>query len=208
MTKPELNPNDAIYVSKKNFQRKQNVVNGLSNNLSNIVDGRPGPITTLVLYLADTFISLCLRFFYNIIKICTFSFDWVNNMLFGNFKGILPTSTTTKGKVISLKFFRYIMTVLIPPFGILLNKGLYGWFSALVCIIITYVNYLAGIVYAFVVTSRNRYADQYENLQLKKAMDTNAEVESDKPVDTSAFVGTVGFITLFGLVIYGTLLVF
>ena len=124
MTKPELNPNDAIYVSKKNFQRKQNVVNGLSNNLSNIVDGRPGPITTLVLYLADTFISLCLRFFYNIIKICTFSFDWVNNMLFGNFKGILPTSTTTKGKVISLKFFRYIMTVLIPPFGILLNKGL------------------------------------------------------------------------------------
>ena len=43
-----------------------------------------------------------------------------------------------------------------------------GGFQYLVCLLLTYVNYLAGIIYAFVITTNNRYADQYEAYRIKK----------------------------------------
>ena len=61
------------------------------------------------------------------------------------------------------------MNVLMPPFGIMLSKGMYGWFSILVCVLLTYIHYLAGIIYAFIITMHNRYADQYEQYQIKKS---------------------------------------
>ena len=88
----------------------------------------------------------------------------------------------------------------MPPFGVLLSKGLYGWFNILVCVIITYINFIAGIVYAFVITSRNRYADQYEEREIAIALDKNPEV--DAIADAGALMSTVGFVALFGFVIY------
>ena len=87
---------------------------------------------------------------------------------------------------------------MMPPFGVFLNKGIYGWFSVLVCIIITYVNFMAGIIYAFVITARNRYADQYEAYQLLKAMDDpNNQTIQGTITDSSALLGTCGFCILF-----------
>ena len=124
------------------------------------------------------------------------------NMFYANFHGIIPSSLTG-GAVISMRFFRYLFTVLMPPFGILLSKGVYGWFSILVCIIITYVNYMAGIVYAFVLTSRNRYADQYEAKNIKDALaQTDNETLEEAIEDSTALFGTCGFTLLIGLVFY------
>ena len=188
---------DYIYVSNKHWARKQKILNG-DDKLSKIA-GRPGPITGLILSLADTVITLFLKLMFNLLSISTYAFEWVNNITFGNFAGLIPSSLT-KGKVISMKFFRYIMTVLMPPFGVLLSKGLYGWFNILVCVIITYVNFIAGIVYAFVITSHNRYADQYEDREISIALSKNPEV--DAIADAGALMSTVGFVALFGLVIY------
>ena len=63
--------------------------------------------------------------------------------------------------------------------------------------------FFAGIVYAFVITARNRYADQYEKKSLKDAMNDNNNSNVEETInDFSALYGTFGFITLMGFVLY------
>lgn len=193
-------PNDYNYVSIKNWRRKINVNSG-SDKLSNLI-GRPGPLTGFVIGIIDIIVTLAVKLGVNMFTICKIAFEWIYNLIFGNFRGIIPTSITG-GTVISLKFFRYTMTVLMPPFGVLLSKGIYGWFNIIICMVITYVNFFAGIVYAFVITARNRYADQYEKKSLKDAMNDNNNSNVEETVnDFSALYGTFGFITLMGFVLY------
>ena len=202
MSTPSKPVDDYNYVSAKNWQRKYNIQNK-NDKLSKLI-GRPGVITGVVVTLFDMIVTFILKIVFNLMKIATVAFDWVYNILFGNFSGIIPIpQEILGGTVISLKYFRYILTVLMPPFGILLAKGLYGWFSILVCIIITYVNYMAGIVYAFVLTSRNRYADQYEAKNIKDALaQTDNETLEEAIEDSTALFGTCGFTLLIGLVFY------
>ena len=185
-------PNDYIFVSKKNWARKKNIQDGQGDQLTQLV-GRPGPITGIMLSIVDMITTLFIKLMVILLQISTIAFDWVNNMIFGNFKSIIP-SALKKGTVISLKWFRYAMTVLMPPFGVFLSKGVYGWFNILVCIVLTYMNYLLGIVYAFVITMRNRYADQYEDNQMIKALAANPPAQ--QIADINALIGTVGFVVI------------
>jgi len=192
-------PDDFTYVSKKHWHRKQNVEN--NEQLPGML-GRPGPITGIVLYIIDILLYFILRFVFFIFDITHYSFKWIYNMIFGNFTGIIPKSVAdlSNGKAISTKFFRYTMNVLMPPFGIFLSKGIYGWFSILVCLLLTYVNYMAGIIYTFVVTTNNRYADQYEANELDKYNKKVNQEEIDK--DISAFVSSIAFFLIIGVVFY------
>ena len=195
-----IDPADYNYVSKKNYARKLNILKG-NDAIANFI-GRPGPVTGFVIAIVDTIVTLMLKFFLNLFSLSTKGFLWLYNILFGNFKGIIPSSVSG-GAVVSMRFFRYLMTVIMPPFGILLSKGLYGWFSILVCIIITYINYLAGIIYAFVLTSRNRYADQYEFKRVNDALaEKDNQTLTEAVVDSGAILGTCGFIILLGLIFY------
>ena len=193
-------PNDYVFVSNKNWARKDKYIKS-SDDISQLL-GRPGPVTGMIIGIIDVIVTLILKFSANMLTICTTGFQWLYNIIFVNFNGIIPSSLSG-GAVVSLRFFRYMMTVIMPPFGILLSKGLYGWFSIIVCIIITYVNYLAGIVYAFVLTSRNRYADQYEAKNIK---DELAKKDNQTLVaavtDTTALFGTCGFVLLLGFVMF------
>lgn len=189
-------PEDYIYVSKKHWARKTNVEN--NDQLGGII-GRPGLITGLVVSIVDIIVYLILRFTFYIFDITQYAFKWINNITFGNFQGIIPKSLG-KGKVISTKFFRYIMNVLMPPFSIMLSKGIYGWFNILICMLLTYVHFLAGIIYAFIITSQNRYADQYEMYQLKKFEKIYPPQEAEE--DIKAFASTIGFIVLIVVVFY------
>lgn len=190
-------PDDYIFVSNKNYYRKQQIQNGNGNTIQEAV-GRPGPITGIVLAIIDAITNFVIRISLLLLQISSLAFDFTYNLIFGNFNGIIPSSLK-KGKVISLKWFRYAMTVMMPPFGVFLNKGVYGWFNVLVCLLLTYINYLLGIVYAFVITMRNRYADQYEDRQMIIALANNPPAESD--ADMSALLGSLAFVLiLFGAI--------
>jgi uncharacterized membrane protein YqaE (UPF0057 family) len=193
-------PNDYNYVSVKNFLRKQKIERG-GNSLDNII-GRPGPITGYVYVIIDMATSLFIKVIINIANISQIAFDYMYNLMFGAFNGFIPSSAVG-GTVLSLKYFRYLITVLMPPFGLLATKGLYGWFSVLVCIIITYINYMAGIIYAFVLTSRNRYADQYEAHAIAEALgDSNNQTLDETLTDSTALIGTCGFVIVLGIIFY------
>lgn len=186
-------PDDYIFVSNKNYYRKQQVQSGDGNILQQAI-GRPGPITGIVLSAIDAITGFIIRFTLLLLQISSFAFDFTYNLIFGNFNGIIPSSLK-QGKVVSMKWFRYAMTVMMPPFGVFLNKGIYGWFNILVCIILTYINYLLGIVYAIVITMRNRYADQYEDKQMQIAIANNPPAQAQ--ADINALVGSLGFVIIF-----------
>jgi uncharacterized membrane protein YqaE (UPF0057 family) len=190
-------PDDYIFVSNKNYYRKQQVQNGNGNILQQAI-GRPGPITGIVLSAIDAITGLIIRLSILLLQISSLAFDFTYNLIFGNFNGIIPSSLK-KGKVVSMKWFRYTMTILMPPFGVFLNKGIYGWFNILVCIILTYIHYLLGIVYAIVITVRNRYADQYEDKQMKIALANNPPEQVK--ADINALVGSLVFV----IILFGTI---
>ena len=183
-------PDDYMFVSKKNWMRKKKIQDGDADNLTKLV-GRPGPITGIVLSLVDMVSTFFIRIFIILLQITSIAFDWVNNLIFGNLKGIIPNEIQ-KGAVVSLKWFRYAMTILMPPAGVFLSKGIYGWFNIIVCIVITYINFIAGIIYAFVITMRNRYADQYEIQSYSSAI-KKAYPLSEAKADLNALFSTIGF---------------
>lgn len=190
-------PDNYIFVSNKNYYRKQQVQNGNSNILQQAI-GRPGPITGIVLSALDAIIGLIIRFSLLLLQISSLAYDFTYNIIFGNFNGIIPSSIK-QGKVVSMKWFRYIMTLLLPPFGVFLNKGIYGWFNILVCMILTYIHYLLGIIYAIVITIRNRYADQYEDKQMEIALANNPPAQAQ--ADINALIGSLAFVfILFGAI--------
>jgi uncharacterized membrane protein YqaE (UPF0057 family) len=182
-------PSDYTFVSKKNWLRKSKIQDGDTDQLTKLV-GRPGPITGIILSLLDAITTLFIRFMLLLLQISTIAFDWVMNLIFGNFSAIIPNELK-KGKVISLKWFRYAMTIMMPPFGVFLSKGVYGWFNIIVCTVLTYINFLLGIVYAFVITMRNRYADQYEDNAIIQALAKNPPEEAK--ADINALIGSIGF---------------
>lgn len=185
-------PDDYIFVSNKNYARKQRIHDGNGDVLQKAI-GRPGPITGIVLSALDAITTLLIRLSLLLLQISSLAFDFTHNYIFGNFNGIIPSSLKT-GKVVSLKWFRYAMTVMMPPFGVFLNKGMYGWFNILVCCILTYINYLLGIIYAFVICMRNRYADQYEDRQMMVALANNPPKEAQ--ADINALMGSVVFLII------------
>jgi NAD/NADP transhydrogenase beta subunit len=70
--------------------------------------------------------------------------------------------------------------------------------------ILCYFHYIVGIVYAFVVTHNNRYADRYEDKEVERIARIKAEVkkeDDETPTDIAFYIGLViGVFTFVGLI--------
>lgn len=136
-------------------------------------------------------------------------FEFVHNMFLGGFQGIFPgvaqqvegeTVSAFAGTCISYKFLRHFLTLISPPVGVFLGKGLKGYMTILIAFFLTYIHFLLGVIYAFVVTSRCRYADYYEKRESKIYERVNKKLkEQDKNL---SYQETIGLGALFGLVIF------
>ena len=191
-------PDDYTYVSKKNWARKKIIQDGDADQLTKLV-GRPGPVTGIVLSLFDMISTFFIKITVILLQITSISFDWMNNLIFGNLKGLIPNEVT-KGAVISLRWMRYSITVMMPPMGVFFSKGIYGWFNIIICTILTYMNFLVGIIYAFIITMNNRYADQYGKQAYASAI-INNPIE-DAVGDIYLLIYTICFILLIAFVIF------
>ena len=62
-----------------------------------------------------------------------------------------------------------------------------------------YVNYGLGIVYAFVITADNRYADRHEHAEIQRIKELQFKYRTDEGVEEDAWAlfGTFMFIALF-----------
>lgn len=141
------------------------------NNMSSIVNNS-GPIGYILILFLDKVIEII----YDLVK-PTFRLFWegvdvIQNATFGEFGGLLNIAATkTDGSCYTFRPFRLALTILTPPIGVFLSKGVKGWFSMIITVIICYFNYFIGIIYAIVITMNSKYADKYEMLQYQRTVE-------------------------------------
>ena len=75
--------------------------------------------------------------------------------------------------VIRYNFIRYLITILMPPLGIFMSKGLYGWVTILLSIMLMYISYPVGIIYGMIISFNSYYSDFYQET-------TEAEIENGR----------------------------
>lgn len=95
------------------------------------------------------------------------TFLFVYDLLFSEFRGVFA-GKEKDGDCYNSSIFRYTITILVPPVGIFLAKGIYGWPSILISVMLTFYHIFPGIIYALVVTYNSRYADRYQQRELER----------------------------------------
>ena len=186
-----------VYVSKRHYRRKQKIEDKQRQDMKKEMENS-GIIALIMMYVWDVFVELIVGFVFDVFDIMFFSFDYTYTQLFGNYSGVFPDAEKY-GMMFDYKTFRYIITLVHPPVGVLMGKGMFGWFNILVCLVLCYVNYAAGIIYAFLITVDNRYADRYERVDVRRVRSMQNEVRTDEEEKKSrhALLGTTIFVVLF-----------
>ena len=164
-------------------RRKMRSNDNRDHRVAKIMAGS-GPIAMIMITMLDFMIDIVVEVGMKLSKIALDGFDYVYSGLLGNYQGIFPgyggyseykesgkTYVQKYGTCFSYQFLRYTLTLITPPVGVFMGKGIKGWFSILLCVLLCYINYFVGMIYAFVITSRNRYADRYGKREAKKYTD-------------------------------------
>lgn len=198
-------PGTNVYVSKRHYRRKQQIEDKQRQQMKKEMQNS-GIIALIMMYVWDMFVELVVGFVFDIFDIMFFAFDYTYTQLFGNYTGVFP-GAEKYGMMFSYKTIRYIITLVLPPVGVFMGKGLFGWFNILVCLALCYVNYVAGIIYAFLVTADNRYADRFERVDVNRVHDMQTKVRTDEEEKNSryALLGTMMFILIMIITIIGFL---
>jgi uncharacterized membrane protein YqaE (UPF0057 family) len=177
---------------KKNEDKKKSVANG------------GGPIGKIFIFLIkDIFIDGLLIGFYNTaIDIFNEGFAFVDEMFFSDFKGVLAGKfKSKKGTCFEYTYFRYFITIMLPPMGVFLARGLAAWYNIAICAFLCMIYYFPGLIYALIVIQSAPYANRYQEMKRDKLK--KAKEEQGKTTDTEAtplfFFGLAILIVCVGL---------
>jgi uncharacterized membrane protein YqaE (UPF0057 family) len=118
-----------------------------------------GPVASFVC----TVIEFCLKIWIMILKLLyqvwLMVFKAVWHLLFGFFDGVFGGLTKGKNTQCSNNFsfyFRYFITILFPPAGVFMAKGITGFLHIVVCAGLTMLMYFPGLVYAIIIMRGSR----------------------------------------------------
>lgn len=145
-----------------------------------------GPIGKILIFLLkDLIFNTILVSLYNFfIDIFAMVFEFVDSMFFGEFKGILGGKLKSKrGTCFEYTYFRYFMTIMIPPIGIFLSRGVCAWYNIIICSVLCLLNYFPGLIYAFIVMHNAPYATRYQKMKrekLERAKPTKEQSDVEK----------------------------
>lgn len=70
--------------------------------------------------------------------------------------------------IIRYNFIRYLITIIMPPIGIFMSKGLYGWVNILLSIMLMYISYPVGIIYGMIISFNSYYSEYYQEMTEKE----------------------------------------
>jgi uncharacterized membrane protein YqaE (UPF0057 family) len=174
-------------------------------NVAKVMAGT-GPISMVVVYLLDFGVDLIIWLITTFGKLFADGFDFAYGGLLGEYKGIFPEDNKY-GSYYSFRFLRTFITIITPPVGVFMAKGVKGWMNILICLILCYIHYVIGILYAFVITFKNKYADRYEKVQEQKMAQIKAEQEAAGQGTITDYAYIVGSIIFVGAILFVILLV-
>jgi len=148
---------------------------------------KPGPIAKFISYLAEavvTFIKSIVILLYTIWKLI---FRLVSLALLSKVKGDMVFGLMTKkhsnGYCAGLWFIRSLITILLPPFGVFLARGINGIKYIIICSIFTAAFYFPGLIYAFIVMGNSRTAEhERKYIAMKRGERPANFIQKDSPV--------------------------
>ena len=164
---------------EKHLERKRKVIQKQSAFISEDIKEKSGILAITILYFWDSFVEFFFRIFFATLDISKFAFNYVYNGIFGNYQGVIP-SIEKNGTLMTFRPMRYIVTLLVPPLGVFMSKGLMGWFNVIICLVLCYINYILGIFYAFIITANSRYSDRFEKRDIEQKEENNNREENNK----------------------------
>lgn len=187
------------------MRRRGITENKKNSQIKSIMEGN-GPMGTLMLVVLDTIIDILLDFAGYFSAIFQDGMDYMHEMTFGNYHGMFGNEQNPEkyGICFSWKMMRYLITVITPPVGVFMAKGLKGWFSVLLCMVLCYFHYAIGIVYAFVVANSSKYGDMYELYETNRISKIKEKVKKEgdeTPNDLALYAGVALMITSFVVLI-------
>lgn len=147
---------------KNNYQKKK-------NQKKRLLTGS-GPLAKFMIYIIQVIFIDSLKFLYNhFVNILTDCFNFVQEQFFSDFKGFLAGKLTSKkGTCIEYTFFRYFMTLMLPPMGVFLSRGISAWFNILLCGLLCFIKYFPGLIYAIIIIQKAPYAERYKEMKRAK----------------------------------------
>ena len=184
------------------MERKTNSAKIREEKVSKIISGS-GPLAIVMIRLVDYLIGLIIDFFSLFSDLVSDGYETAYDTTLGNFAGLLGAEKY--GICFDYKALRYVLTILTPPVGVFMGKGLRGWFTIVLSLIVCTINYPLGILYAFVVTASNRYADRYEKMDKFRVWKIREEIRKEgkeTPKDIYFFMGFGLMLAILALPIY------
>ena len=170
-----------------------------------------GPLSLLVIGIIDFVFGLIRSMISLVMDFSSGGFRLVYDTIYTDNGNIIPSSEKF-GVAVSMRPIRVILSVLIPPVSVALSKGLiFGWFNILLCFILTYISFPLGVIYALVVTYKNRYADRYEEAERQRIFMIKEYVRSctgdaDKITDLNdGRISSIVYVGIFLLGLFGLL---
>jgi uncharacterized membrane protein YqaE (UPF0057 family) len=119
-----------------------------------------GPISLLITYLIDLVADIG-KLLINMTKGFRMSGSkFVYDMVYKDGSKVIR-SADKYGTMISLKPFRILLSILYPPLGVFISRGIYGLHYAIIALVLTYFNVLVGICFALVITNIPHYGDKF-----------------------------------------------
>ena len=76
------------------------------------------------------------------------------------FFGLINNKHKDNGICMSLWVPRTIITILLPPFGVYMARGINGFKYVMICSLLTCVFYFPGLIYAFIVMGNSKTAEE------------------------------------------------
>jgi uncharacterized membrane protein YqaE (UPF0057 family) len=126
-------------------------------------------------------------------------------MFFSDFKGILAGKFKTKsGMCFEYTYFRYFMTIMIPPMGVFLARGITAWYNIIICAFLCMIYYFPGLIYAFIVIHNAPYATRYQEMKrdkLKKTKEAQGQTITDTEASPLFFFGLTILLVIVALFI-------
>lgn len=144
------------------------VLDNTRNRIKKTIVTERGFLGSIIVALIDKIfyaLKLIVQYIWNYVILATYGY--ISDMMFSGFNGIFG-GKEKDGECYNSVYLRYIVTILAPPVGILMSKGISSWLSILLSVLLTYYHVVPGIIYALVITHDNRYSDRYQRRELEQ----------------------------------------
>ena len=138
-----------------------------------------GPIAKFIAIVLESIIGVIKTFFVLLKDIFLSVFDVVGSIFLGKVEGDMLFGLINKkhaetGTCMTLWLPRTIITILLPPFGVYMSRGLRGYKYIIICCLLTCVFYFPGLIYAFIVMGNSKIAEE-EAIFIAEKKGTNVE---------------------------------